>query len=208
MSIIFDLDGTLLDASKRMYLLFCELVPDCTLTKKEYWDYKRNQVSHKILLEWKYPQADFADFNERWMELIESERYLNIDTVYPDTIETLEKLRQRTTLYLLTARQRKDRLLNELRRLNIEKYFKKILATERNYSKEELLQRNPLAVTDISNKKNYFVSDMGKDIALGNQIGYRTVAITHGFMNRERLQDYNPKAIIDELKELLMICEG
>ena len=60
MIFIFDLDGTLIDSSERMYMLFCELVPECKLSKNEYWDYKRDKVNHKVLLERLY--ADINPF--------------------------------------------------------------------------------------------------------------------------------------------------
>lgn len=49
----------------------------------------------------------------------------------------------------------------------------------------------------------YFISDVGEDIMLGNSFDLTTVAITHGFMNRPRLEEYQPKYIIDSLTELL-----
>ena len=60
---IFDLDGTIIDSSERMYRLFCKLVPQCRLTKEEYWEYKRNKGNHKKLIETKYPEVDFYEFN-------------------------------------------------------------------------------------------------------------------------------------------------
>ena len=68
---IFDLDGTLIDSSERMYRLFCDLIPACSLTKNEYWNYKRNKINHKKLIEMLYPQVSFEEFNDRWMPLIE-----------------------------------------------------------------------------------------------------------------------------------------
>ena len=49
---------------------------------------------------------------------------------------------------------------------------------------------------------NIFISDMGKDIELGNKFGFYTIAITHGFMSEEKLMEYNPKRIIHELSEI------
>ena len=42
---IFDLDGTLIDSSERMYKLFCELIPQTNLTKEEYWNLCSKSIS-------------------------------------------------------------------------------------------------------------------------------------------------------------------
>ena len=88
--IFLDVDGTLIDSSDRMYNLFCELIPECQLTKCEYWNYKRNKISHQILLDKLYPQHSFEDFNSVWMNKIESEYYLGMDYNYLDTKDVLE----------------------------------------------------------------------------------------------------------------------
>ena len=50
-NIFFDLDGTLIDASERLYKLFIDLIPDCKLTKQEYWSLKRQNIKHKTIIE-------------------------------------------------------------------------------------------------------------------------------------------------------------
>ena len=69
--IIFDLDGTLIDSSERMYRLFQDLVPESTFSKEEYWKLKRNKINHKVLLQMYFPDMDFEEFNKKWLSLIE-----------------------------------------------------------------------------------------------------------------------------------------
>ena len=202
---IFDLDGTLIDSSERMYRLFCDLIPECELSKDEYWNYKRHKVNHKSLLEMLYPQVDFEEFNDRWMLLIEKKKYLDMDENYLDTIDVLSQLKlNRSILYLLTARQSKSNLMRELSRLNLIDCFDAIMLTEGKKTKEDLLKTCFQEKEEMFNSNYIFVSDMGKDIQLGNQLGFYTVAITHGFMSREKLLGYHPKRVIDELSELLI----
>ena len=193
---IFDLDGTLVDASERLYKLFQFLVPESKLTKKEYWDFKRDKVGHQMILERLFPNHSFDEFNKRWLGLIEAPEYLAMDSLYPDTIETLERLGQNCELVLLTARQSKENLFAELERLEIKKYFSKILVTEAKTDKAALLGGLDFCGED------FFVSDMGKDIAVGNAAGLRTIAVTHGFMSGERLAEYKPARLVGELGEL------
>lgn len=200
---IFDLDGTLIDSSERMYRLFCDLIPECDLSKEEYWNYKRNKVNHKKLIEILYLQLNFEMFNNRWMLLIEDKHYLAMDKNYPDTIEVLSKLKTNDNdLYLLTARQSKKALMEELETLNLLDFFNAVLITEGKQSKEDVLLEYARSNDNILNKENIFVSDMGKDIQLGNKLGFDTVAISHGFMSEEKLKEYSPKRVIKELNEL------
>lgn len=207
MNIIFDLDGTLIDSSERMYRLFCELIPQSRLSKEQYWALKRDKVNHKMLLERYFPEVEYEDFNGKWMPLIEEERFLLMDKKFDDTIEVLTKLSNKADLFLLTARQSKEELLKEIARLGLAGFFKEIMVTEGKLLKEELLKKSCERFPELKNKQNFFVSDMGKDIQLGNTYGYQTVAITHGFMNEDRLKEYNPAYVINELIGLLGLFE-
>ncbi len=202
MNIIFDLDGTLIDSSERMYRLFLRLVPQCTLTKEQYWDFKRGKVNHKQLLDRYYPEVNFEAFNSQWMSLIETEEYLKMDLNYADTTLVLEALKKHS-LYLLTARQSKENLEAELYVLGLNKYFEQIFVTEGKSGKKELLNNALGSGMLIKNDGDVFISDMGKDIVIGRELGYRTVAVTHGFMNRVCLEKYKPDFMVDELRELI-----
>jgi phosphoglycolate phosphatase-like HAD superfamily hydrolase len=178
--IIFDLDGTLIDSSERMYRLFQDLVPESTFSKEEYWRLKRNKINHKI----------------------ETEKYMLLDQNYPDTLEVLANLKHKGEyLCLLTARQSRTMLMQELERLKIDSYLDRVLTTEHKCTKVELFQ----SLSSINTQEDFAVSDMGIDILNAKQYGYHTVAITHGFMNEKNLSTYHPDRIIHELAELLLI---
>ena len=139
--------------------------------------------------------------------LVELEEYLNMDVNYPDTISVLEKLSLGNNVFLLTARQNKANLLAELNRLKIRKYFDKILVTEAKISKQELII-NAVKSGELAASNNcLFIGDTGNDILCGKVLGAKTVAITHGFMNREKLSDYKSSYVIDELLELIPIVK-
>lgn len=203
MDYLFDLDGTLIDSSERMYTLFKELIPDCKLSKEMYWYYKRNGINHEKMIEQLYPKVSFSDFEKKWISLIESNRFLMMDVNYSDTILTLSKLKGlQNNCYLLTARHSKEHLDEELNRLGLEQFFSEIMITE-GLTKQQLLE-NKIKNNSVPNN-TVFISDMGKDIELGNILGYHTIAITHGFMSKEKLVAYKPSRIINELSELLMV---
>lgn len=196
-NIFFDLDGTLIDASERLYKLFQDLVSESKLTKKEYWKLKRNKINHEIILNKYFPQRNFEDFNNKWLNLIETNYYLNFDKTYDGIYELLGNLKQTYNLYLLTARQSKINLEKELEKFNLQQYFTEVLVTEKIKTKEELLKRIKI------NTNDYFVTDMGKDIQVAQKVGIKSIAVTYGFMSRENLLKYNPTICIDDLKQII-----
>ena len=201
MDIIFDLDGTLIDSSDRMYILFKKLIPECTFTKKKYWELKRNGESHCEIINKYFPCRSFEEFEPLWLDMIEKENYLKLDKNYQDTIGIL-KYYSRCRTILLTARQSRDLLFVELARLEIDGFFDEVFVTGGTKTKDEILC-DAIKRGEIKNpSEDYFISDMGKDIVLGNNMGFRTVAITHGFMSKKELQKYNPLFFVDNLLDL------
>ena len=198
MNIVFDLDGTLIDSSERMYQLFQKLIPESEFTKEQYWSLKRNKINHQMILEKYYPQYDFGDFEKKWLYMIEQDEYLDMDCNYPDTIEILDYLYKKHVIVLLTARQSRHGLERELYRLGLTAFFSHILVTEAQISKFDLLKKANIE----KNEDDFFVSDMGKDILDGIGLGYKTVGITHGFMCKEKLREYGANYLIDKLTQL------
>ena len=120
-NIFFDLDGTLINAGKRMYSLFQFLVPQSKLTYSEYWDLKRHKVNHQMILQQRfgYDEERFKVFEKEWLSLIETDEYLAMDTIYPNVPEMLSELQKDYTLYVVTARQYKQKTLGQLQALGL-----------------------------------------------------------------------------------------
>lgn len=201
--IVFDFDGTLIDSSERMYRLFDFLIPQNELAKDDYWELKRNKISHERLIRERYPNMSFKKFNEEWMRLIEDKQFLLYDKVFDDTKRTLLELSNVYDLFLLTARQKKLALQEELIEMELFQFFKQILVTEGNRTKTQTWNQ---FVTDISSAGKYiYVTDMGRDVLEAKELGFFTIGITHGFMSRECLLQYRPDYMIDNLNELLFL---
>lgn len=198
--IFFDLDGTLIDAGERLYSLFQFLVPQSKLTYGEYWDLKRHKNTHAMILadRFGYDGSKIHDFEKRWLELIETKEYLDKDTVYPDVIETLEKLKRKYALYLVTARQSVKNTVAELKRLNLFDLFDDVLITEHKSTKEDLIRQ---CVSQLSSD-DIMVGDTGKDIQAGKALGVQTIAVSSGFLAAEVLREYEPDRQIKNIEEV------
>lgn len=194
--IFFDLDGTLIDAGERMYSLFQKLVPQSKLTFAEYWAFKRHKTGHKQILTqlFGYTENQFAAFEKQWMNLIETEEFLDKDTVYPGVVEMLRKLRAENELYLLTARQSIPNTHNQLKKKGLSGLFDGVFITEHKISKEEFIKKHFAPSPDDS-----IAGDTGKDIETGKNLGMKTIAVTNGFLAREVLQNYGPGKLADNI---------
>src|SRR5574344_1964758 len=174
--IFFDLDGTLIDSSERLYKLFNDLVVASKFSKSQYWELKRNKINHKMILEKYFPDLDFDKFNNIWLENIEKMEYLALDKLKESTLEVLKKLSDEFELYIVTARQNKENLVKEINLLQINQFFENILVTESKYSKEDLIRKNcQISPYDI------LIGDTGFDIKTGKALSIKTCAITDGF---------------------------
>lgn len=199
MNIFFDLDGTLIDSRERLYILFQKLVKTSHFNFDEYWALKRNRINHKKILKeyFNYLDEDIDDFENKWMEEIESIELLALDKPFNEIEVKLKELKEKYNLYVITSRQFKDKAISQLENFNMIKYFKKILVTEQKYKKAQLIL-NSCNVT----QNDYMIGDTGKDIQVGKSLGMKTIAVLSGFMNKEKLLEYNPDRIVDNVTNI------
>lgn len=198
MNIFFDLDGTIIDSRERLYVLFQKLVQESSLTFDEYWHLKKNKISHKQILNemFNYTKENFNKFEQIWMSEIESPEMLALDKPFKNIEECLNKLSE-NKLYLITSRQFKDNAINQLNSLNLLKYFEEILVTEQKYEKAYLIKHHCKITPN-----DYIVSDTGKDIQTGKKLNIKTIAVLSGFLSKEKLLEYNPDKIVEDVTQI------
>ena len=197
MNIVFDLDGTLIDSRLRLYRLFQHLAPDSLLSYEQYWAFKQNKISNETILSSELGRDidQIARFVAQWMTLIESPPYLGIDSNFAGIHGTLAGLQQQADLYVCTARQLRQPVLDQLASLNLLQFFKQVLVTELKHSKESLIAAQ---VAGLSSR-DWLVGDTGKDIQVGKLLNMKTCAVLSGFLSRESLQSYDPDLILDSV---------
>ncbi|MWC19335.1 HAD hydrolase-like protein [Acinetobacter johnsonii] len=200
MKIIFDLDGTLICSKKRLYELFCNLIQSRDLSFSDYWNLKYIGNSNQDILRerFDYTKAEISNFVNGWMKKIESDYYLEMDTLIDGTIEFLERIIQNNSLYICTARQSTCQVAKQLESLSISKYFENIFVTEQKNSKAELLKNSGLKFT----KHDWIIGDTGHDIITGKEIGINTCAVLSGFMSLDALIGYSPDIIVANIAKI------
>ncbi len=198
MKIFFDLDGTILDVSERYYQVyksFC-IQNNINFTKKDYfWQTKRRKK--KIFI----PKELIDSYKKYWIRNIETSQFIKLDTLHTYSLKSLDILQKNRSLYLVTLRQNKNLLYNQLSSLGIRKYFKKILVTSpalfetsKNWKIKKKLMNN------VSKKNDIIVGDTGTDIRCGKSLNLITIAVTSGISNNKILKSYSPNYLIRSIQ--------
>jgi phosphoglycolate phosphatase len=203
-NIFFDLDGTLIDSRQRLFQLFTSLTSQNIISFDEYWTYKGSKESNADILKKRlnFSSDQVNTFILAWFKMIEDEQYLKKDSLFNDTIPSLEQLKSDATLYIITARQFPDRVYKQMSWLGIDKYFKKILVTEQKKTKAELIK--PFFTKGCS----IIIGDTGEDIIAGKNLGMITINVLTGFRNEEVLKTYSPDYIFSDLNAFCKAING
>ncbi len=196
--VFFDLDGTLIDSRFRLYRLFTDLTNQSGMDFETYWAIKRSKESNTSILKNRllFSEKQTKEFTKAWMSLIEEERYLEMDTLFTDTLTVLQQLEGKSALYLVTARQFTERANRQLDRLGISSFFKKIIVTEQNRTKAELIR-----LLDLDFSHSVIVGDTGEDTLAGKELSMTTVNVLTGFRNEQVLRSYSPDYIFNNLSD-------
>ena len=200
-NLIFDLDGTLIDARQRLYRLFQQLVPSSKLTQESYWDLKRDKISNETILknQFGFEAAAIARFVADWMVGIEAPEFLAYDTNFPGMYETLCRLSKQTRLHVCTARQHRRLAIDQIDRLGLLPFFDNVMVTEQSKSKEELI-----ASISSLGPEDWIIGDTGKDIQAGQALGIKTCAVLSGFLSGKSLESYCPDLILPAVTDFCL----
>lgn len=205
----FDLDGTLIDVRKRHYAAYAEAAHDLGLTplsEQDFWDYRRDGAETEDLLG-ALEEADRERFEERWRELFDEPSYVRLDALIPGARQTLAKLRESYELVLVSLREDREALLDQLEELALRKFFKSVyspLEPDKAASKADLIKRQQ----DRNGDDVAFVGDSEEDIAAARELGIDAVSVTTGVRGRRYLEARGPDEVISSVRELLRILRG
>jgi phosphoglycolate phosphatase len=210
MSIFFDLDGPILDASERYFRVHQDIIEQYggrSMDKETYWQFKRDRRPLSTLLGMIGFNASEQIYRMQWVRKIELLKYLQHDTVIHGAREQLEKLKQHHTLILVTLRQRPANLGRQLEYLKIDHYFTAILSTNPCGVNGWETKKQLIAESGFPVENALIVGDTEIDIRAGKALGLKTVAVLSGIRNRERLAEEHPDFIVGGMNALSQIIK-
>ncbi|MBI2086093.1 HAD family hydrolase [Candidatus Daviesbacteria bacterium] len=124
----------------------------------------------------------------------------------------LEWLSENNIKSMIFSNHIDEPIKKQLKRLNIEKYFSKVLANTEldsafnGRNKHEKL-KNYLADSKLSPYEVLIVGDTIEEIEIGRDIGAIVIALTDGNCSISRLKKYQPDYLIHNLREVIDIIK-
>jgi len=205
-TIIFDLDGVLLDSKEANFRTF-KLVGDVLNAE--------NKLTMEKFLEWYTPNyfelyQKMGIPESEWMRASQMWRQHYISNESPElfahTQEILSYLKSKGFRLALVTNGSENRVNLDLERRGIRNFFDVIINGEGLKMEEVKPAPTQLFMTleklSESAENAVYIGDTSMDIMAGKTAGMKTIAITAGFGLLEKLKESNPDYIIDDLKEL------
>jgi len=191
-NIIFDFDGVIVDTYDFVFDIVKENYPE--ITQQDFKDLYNQGISKNNKISFgadkKFFKYFFEEYNSR----------LNRNHIFPDAIKYLNTLNNEYNLFLITSGSEVV-VTNFLDKLGWN-FFDKILGHETSKSKVikfKLLEGNGM----VSSENSVFITDTLADIVEGQQAGYKVLAETFGYHNRERLAKGKPEWIVDSWEKII-----
>lgn len=195
--IFFDLDGTLIDCSKRNYFVYktiTERYKIKTLHFATYWRFKKSKAS----------VIEDSKILKSFMIMIESSQALEKDKIFFFTKEVLNILKNKNCqLYLVSCRTFKDRAAIQLKKLGIYNYFSKVCFGKATSGYETKV--NHIKKHIKKGDKVYVVGDTEDDILSAKMVGATSIAVLSGIRNKKTLLKFNPDFIVNDIRSLSKI---
>ncbi len=214
--IFTDFDGPIMDVSERYYqvYLYClekirqpnqEVI---TLSKSEFWELKRSQVSEKEI-------AHISGFTDEKQAVafahlrranVHTDPYFEYDRLIESAIPALDKAQESgIDLAVMTMRRRRE-LEPVLDKYNLRRFFKsdRIFCLDDDYVKTVDTQDKPklmkLAQANLpSVDQQWMIGDTEADIFAAQSHNIPAIAVLSGIRSQTQLEKYQPKQILPDL---------
>lgn len=199
-TIFCDLDGTLLEDKMRHYRCYLDIVAlygGTPIGLDEYWNDKRNKVKRTILLEKTNFGSTYDVFYNEWMQRIEQKEYLKYEVLKPRIKMVLSYLTQFVEqLNLVTMRNNKKNLIDQIESLDLESYFNHI------YIGNPVQKKKKMDLVDkYYGVLGLVIGDTEDDMLLAEKIGSPFLAVTNGLRTPKYLK---ANYYLKELEEILL----
>lgn len=201
-AVLFDIDGTLLDAWQFVFGAF-EYTVDFHKLKLPPEEIL-NSARGKTLLEFYqtvFPNLD-AQILAKTHDNFQKDRF-DTHKLFPKAKYVLKKLKKRGFLLAVVSNRTRVSLHTSLKMVGIDKYFDLVLSAEdvQNPKPHEDHLLIALKHFQVHPSNAFMVGDTDHDILAGKNARVKTVGVTYGFSGKS-IKEAKPDYIVDNLVEL------
>lgn len=208
-TVIFDVDGTLLDSSQGVAIAVKKVIKDFglrMLSEKELQLFIATSPIQKAFME--FCQVDGIMAQKCADEY--RKNYINGDlynaTVYDGVVDLLKSLKNQGYNLGIASYKRQDTLDKILSHFGLDKYFQKIYGadSENKLTKKDILEK---CINDLNAQpsETVFVGDSLSDGLASKDLGCKFIAVTYGFgfKNVNEINRCQPLLTVREPQEIL-----
>lgn len=209
-SLYFDLDGTILDVSQRLFFLHSDIVKllgGNPLPKEVYWKKKRDGISEELIGK-ECGVKEIARYIRLRKGRIELPRYLSYDGLIPGSRNVIQEMRKSNRTTLITARRSREHLYKQLQDLEIELLFDKILVAGEAQELWKVKAEIILSDTHFKRSCSAIVGDTEADVLAGKLLSMTTIAVLSGIRSKSKLILSQPDYIIKDITQLKNVLDN
>ena len=194
-TIIFDLDGTLINIEQRHYRCYNDIMLSKNFSPiplQKYKDIKRTGIKSLELLALSEAETMYQYFLTTWTKYIEKREYLVFDFPQKQTIDILLELQNMgVRLVLVTLRKNIKNLHWQLKKIGILKFFSHIItpSLSTDIDKHDLVKQQ---LKKIDTNKILRIGDTEADVQASHNLGIKICALYGGLRTRKFLNELQP----------------
>lgn len=207
--IIFDVDGTIWDSEKDVFLAFNHTLKtnmNKEITKEEFQTLAGlplgDMFKHVLPEDKKELSSEYEKKYRKYY--IDEGHYVDETTLFANVKETLENLKKQG-FYMAVASSKPKRILDKMVEYFYLDEFQLVVGTGESHLKHK---PDPESLNyimhqfHVSKEEAVMVGDTKADMMAGKNAGMDTIAVTYGYENIEILKKTMPTFIIDDFKTL------
>ncbi len=196
--IIWDFDGVIVNTTKIGHAMHAPHYPDMTM--EEYLDiFTENANLGFEAFESRRVETDFDSSAYYIEKLLELEADMHMHNI-------VASLAKHYHMGIVTS-SRGSGVRTYLRKHNLEQYFDFVFGQELGFSKAEKIKK-ALADSKVEASDAIFITDTLGDIKEANHCGVKSIGVTWGFHEKERLSKGRPDAIVETPEDLEAVVRG
>ena len=202
-TLVFDLDGTLLDVSARhhhVYTALCASFGGDPLDRTTYWRLKRLRAGWpQILGASGLTPAQFPVFEAEFDAEIEQPANLGFDVLFPAAVPLLTMVAEAHPCVLVARGASMPALRAQLGVLALRQYFQAIESASGDGEPAFKVKAGLIRKAVLPDTPAIVIGDTESDVMAASALGYPSIAVCSGMREREILELQEPTYLVDDL---------